>query len=34
MDAGIFAMHILGAIVHHGFDQHHRHHPEHARALA
>jgi cytochrome c oxidase subunit 1 len=31
MDAGIFAMHILGAVVHHGFDQHHRHHPEHAR---
>jgi cytochrome c oxidase subunit 1 len=32
MDARIFAMHILGASVHHGFDQHHRHHPEHARA--
>ena len=32
MDAGIFAMHILGASLDHGLDQHHRHHPEHARA--
>ncbi len=34
MDAGIFAMHILGASLDHGLDQHHRDHPQHARRPA
>jgi cytochrome c oxidase subunit I len=32
MDLAIFALHIMGAVLDHGLDQHRHHHPQHARA--
>ena len=32
MDLAIFALHIMGASLDHGLDQHHHHDPQHARA--